>query len=181
MSFSLRLFPVLAGSVFLALAAGPAEAHPGHVLGGWTAGFSHPLNGWDHFLVMVAVGLWAAQHEGRARWMIPATFMCVMGFGGAAGAFGPALPGVEAMILTSVIALAGLVLARRRLPLGWGMTIVGLFAFFHGFAHGQEVPDPAMLLSFGAGFLAATGALHGVGYAAGRIGAAIAARRIKHV
>lgn len=182
MPFSFRRVPVLAGSLALALAAVPAAAHPGTGIGGWTAGFSHPLHGWDHFLVMVAVGLWAAQHDGRARWAIPATFVAVMGIGGVAGAFGLPLPGVEAMILVSVIVLAALVLARRRLPLGWGMAVVGLFAFFHGFAHGQEMPDPAMLLSFGAGFMAATAGLHGLGYAVGRIGAAIATRRnAKHV
>ncbi len=181
MTFSFRRISVLAG-IFLALATMPAAAHPGHVLGGWTAGFSHPLNGWDHFVVMVAVGLWAAQHAGSARWAIPTTFVAVMGLGGIAGAFGAPLPGVEAMILMSVITLAALVLTRQRLPLAWGMAVVAVFAFFHGFAHGQEMPGPSMLVSFGAGFMVATALLHGLGYAAGRIAAEIAARRnIEHV
>lgn len=177
MLFSPRRLPLLAGATLLALAA-PAEAHPGHMFGGWTAGFSHPVLGWDHFLVMVAVGAWAAQHSGRARWIIPATFVAVMGIGGVAGALGLAVPGVEAMILVSVITLAGLVLTRRRLPLGWGMAVVGLFAFFHGFAHGQEIPDPLMLVSFGAGFLVATALLHCLGYA---VGCFAARRKIQHV
>jgi urease accessory protein len=181
MTFSFRHVSVLAG-VFLALAAMPAAAHPGHVLGGWTAGFSHPLNGWDHFVAMVTVGLWAAQHEGRARWAIPITFVAVMGLGGIAGAFGLPVPGVETVVLLSVIVLAGLVLARRRLPLAGGMAVTGLFAFFHGFAHGHEMPEPSMLVSFGAGFMVATALLHGLGYAAGRIAAETATRRnIEHI
>ncbi|MBX7199127.1 MAG: HupE/UreJ family protein [Rhodospirillaceae bacterium] len=177
MPFLPRHLPLLAGALLLTLAA-PAEAHPGHAFGGWTAGFSHPLLGWDHFVVMVAVGAWAAQHAGAARWIIPATFVAVMGSGGVAGALGLPLPGVEAMILLSVITLAGLVLARRNLPLGWGMAVTGLFAFFHGFAHGQEISDTSRLMSFGAGFMAATAFLHGLGYA----GAAIATRRkLKHI
>lgn len=181
MSLSFRRVPVLTGALLLALTA-PAAAHPGVSFGGWAAGFSHPLHGWDHFLVMVAVGLWAAQHDGRARWAIPATFVAVMGIGGGAGAFGLPLPGVEAMILLSVITLAVLVLARQPLPLAWGMAVVGLFAFFQGFAHGQEIPDPAVLVSFGAGFMIATALLHGLGYALGRIGAGLAARRhARHV
>ena len=155
----------------LALAALPAEAHPGHAFGGWGAGFAHPLTGWDHLWAMIAIGLWAAQHEGSARWMIPATFVSVMAAGGAVGAFGLAVPGVEAMVLASVIVLAALVLARRRLPLGAGMAVAGLFAFFHGFAHGREIPVSTGLMSFGFGFLCATALLHGAGYAVGRAGA----------
>lgn len=176
MSLSFRCVPVLTAAVLLALTA-PAAAHPGVGFGGLAAGFGHPLHGWDHFLVMVTVGLWAAQHDGRARWAIPATFVAVMGIGGGAGAFGLPLPGVEAMILVSVISLAGLVLAQQRLPLAWGMAVSGLFAFFHGFAHGQELEDPAMLLSFGAGFTVATALLHGLGYALGRIGGVLSVRR----
>ena len=164
-----------AGAVALALAvsASPALAHPeGLALGGWAAGFSHPLHGWDHFVVMVAVGLWAAQHEGRGRWMIPATFVGVMAIGGVIGASGLHMPGVEAMILMSVVSLAVLVLSRARLPLGLGMSVVALFAVFHGFAHGQEIPDSAHLATYGLGFTVATALLHGLGYAAGRLGAA---------
>lgn len=176
MLFSPRRLPHLAGVILLVLAA-PAEAHPGHAAGGWTAGFSHPLLGWDHLLAMVAVGAWAAQHSGRARWIIPATFIAIMGIGAAAGALGTAVPGTEAMILVSVITLAGMMLARRRLPLGWGMAMVGLFAFFHGFAHGREMPDPSLPVSFGAGFMVATALLHGLGYAVAR---GAARRKIQH-
>jgi urease accessory protein len=165
-----RALPLAAA---LVLAALPAEAHPGHAFGGWAGGFAHPLTGWDHLMAMVAVGLWAAQHEGHARWMIPATFVSLMAAGGAAGTLGLALPGVEAMILISVIVLAFLVFARRRLPLAAGMAVAGLFAFFHGFAHGREIPAAAGLASFGLGFLCATALLHGAGYAIGR--AAVAA------
>lgn len=178
MMFSRRPLAALAGLLVLTQAL-PAAAHPGHGEG-WMAGFSHPLQGWDHLLVMVAVGLWAAQHTGRARWLIPGTFVAVMAVGAVAGAWGITVPGVEAMILASVIALAGLVLMRKPLPLAWAMAVVGLFAFFHGFAHGQELPDASQLRSFGAGFLAATAILHALGYAAGRIISAIAARRIRH-
>lgn len=84
------------------------------------------------------------------------------------GAAGLQIPGVEAMILVSVVTLAGLALLRTRLPLGVGMAVVALFAFFHGFAHGQEIPGTAHLVPFGLGFLMATALLHGLGYALGR-------------
>ena len=164
-------------TVLALVAASPVMAHPGGLaIGGWTAGFAHPLHGWDHFVVMVAVGLWAAQQEGRARWMIPATFVSLMAIGGLVGVSGLQMPGVEAMILVSVVILAGLVLLRWHLPLGVGMAVVALFAFFHGFAHGQEIPDTAHLVSFGLGFLMATALLHGLGYALGHVRVAFAAR-----
>jgi urease accessory protein len=61
------LFPVL------------AQAHPGHdVTWDFSGGFAHPLSGWDHLLAMTAVGLWASQLGGRARWFVPAAFVSVM-------------------------------------------------------------------------------------------------------
>lgn len=30
----------------------------------WIHGFHHPLQGWDHLLTMIAVGIWAAQPRG---------------------------------------------------------------------------------------------------------------------
>ena len=37
---------------------------------GLAAGFTHPLMGWDHLLVMLVVGVWAAQLGGRSLWRI---------------------------------------------------------------------------------------------------------------
>jgi urease accessory protein len=45
--------------------------------------------------------------------------------------------------------------------------LVGLFAVFHGYAHGVEVPAAASPLLYGVGFVAATLALHGIGIALG--------------
>src|SRR5271166_5726369 len=78
------------------LAPALAQAHP---LPGehtsFASGFNHPLHGLDHILAMVAVGLWAAQMGGRARWLVPATFVSLMAVGGALGIAGMPLPGVE--------------------------------------------------------------------------------------
>ncbi|MGL4196931.1 MAG: HupE/UreJ family protein, partial [Allorhizobium sp.] len=47
-------------------------------LGGFGSGFGHPLAGPDHFLAMLAVGLWGAQIGGRTVWTLPATFPMIM-------------------------------------------------------------------------------------------------------
>jgi urease accessory protein len=54
-----------------------------------------------------------------------------------------------------------------RLPVAAGMALVGLFALFHGYAHGTEMPATASGLSYGAGFVAATLLLHAAGVGAG--------------
>lgn len=149
----------------------PASTHA-HTSGianhGWHDGFAHPLHGWDHLLAMIAVGLWAAQHRGRAVWMIPATFVTVMGLGSLAGLSGASLPGAETVVALSVAILGFLVLRRVRVRPATGASIVGFFAFFHGYAHGAEMPASASALTFGLGFLVATLLLHVAGWLTGR-------------
>ena len=63
----MRLNTLLAAAALL-LTPALAFAHPGHGDNGLVAGISHPLGGIDHLLAMLAVGLWAAQQKGSARW-----------------------------------------------------------------------------------------------------------------
>jgi urease accessory protein len=130
-------------------------------------GFAHPFNGLDHLLAMFAVGLWASQSQGRAMWMIPLTFVSVMVLGGILGLTGAHLPGIEFGIALSVLVLGVLIATATRLQLGWGMGVAGLFALFHGYAHGAEMPAAVSALPFSVGFVLATLLLHGMGIAAG--------------
>lgn len=147
-----------------------AHAHaPGPDMNGWHEGFSHPLHGWDHLLTMIAVGMWAAQLRGSAVWLLPLVFVGVMSLGGVAGVAGAAAPAAELMILLSVLVFGVLVIRKQRFRMLPSLAIVGFFAFFHGFAHGQEMPASSSLLSFALGFMLATLLLHGVGIVAMRL------------
>ena len=44
---------------------------------------------------------------------------------------------------------------------------MAFFAVFHGYAHGAEMPETASGLAYGAGFVAATAVLHGIGIGLG--------------
>jgi urease accessory protein len=134
---------------------------------GFRDGFLHPLTGWDHLLAMIAVGLWAAQHRGRALWLIPLSFVSVMVLGGILSVAGVRVPGVELAIAISVLTLGGLVATMTRFRPSLSMAVVGLFALFHGYAHGHEMPVAASALPFSVGFILATALLHGLGLAAG--------------
>ena len=149
------------------LVATPALAHTGHdATAGFVHGFAHPIAGYDHILAMVAVGLWAAQLGGSARWLLPVTFVLAMAAGGFLGVAGWPLPMVEAGIIVSVIAL-GLAVARKaRLPLVASTGAIALFAVFHGYAHGAEMPLDSSGLLYGVGFAMATALLHLSGLAA---------------
>ncbi|KQU80063.1 protein hupE [Mesorhizobium sp. Root102] len=156
-------------SAMLLLAASiPAYAHVGiGTTSSFTAGFMHQFSGLDHMTVMIAVGLWSALKGGKAILAWPAAFVGVMLVGGVLGMLHMPLPFVEPGILASVVALGLLVALAVDLPVSAGIAIIGLFALFHGHAHGTEVPENAGGLEYMAGFAIATALLHATGIAAG--------------
>jgi urease accessory protein len=147
--------------------SGASLAHPGHADGAM-AGLMHPLTGADHILAILAVGLWGAQLGGRAQWILPASFVCLLAAGGALGMSGIALPMVEAGILASVLLLGLLIGFAVKLKTLAAALLVGGFAVFHGYAHGTEMPAMSNAWLYGVGFVAASAALHGLGLALGR-------------
>jgi urease accessory protein len=158
----------IAALVLIAAAAvTPAHAHGGSVAGGFFGGFAHPLFGPDHIVAMVAVGLWGAFLGAPAIWLLPVTFPLVMAFGGVLGILGVPLPGVEIGIALSAIVLGLMVALAARPPLWGAALLVGIFAVFHGHAHGSELPEAADAIAFSIGFVVATGMLHLAGIALG--------------
>ncbi|MGH8726020.1 MAG: HupE/UreJ family protein [Burkholderiales bacterium] len=141
------------------------------------AGLAHPVSGLDHVIAMLAVGVWASQLGRQALWLLPATFVLVMALGGALGAIGIALAGVEAGIVASAFALCALVAcAARPLP-GIAAALVAVFAVFHGHAHGAELPESASAFAYSLGFVTTTFLLHLSGIALGAASRAYLARR----
>jgi urease accessory protein len=150
------------------LAPGAAWAHVG---GGSTSsfnsGFLHPIGGLDHVLAMVAVGMFAANLGGRALWAVPLTFVVLMAGGGLLGIEKVAIPYVEAGIALSVVVLGLMVALQARWPVAAAMALVGVFAIFHGHAHGEEMPIDGSGAAYAAGFMIATAILHFAGVALG--------------
>jgi urease accessory protein len=150
-----------------------AAAHTGADAGmhhGFMSGFLHPLTGVDHLAAMVAVGLWSALTSRRAwpdlLWA-PLGFASMLLVGALLGLAGVQLPVVEPMIAASLLVLGLLVLTQRRLPALAAAALVGLFAVFHGVAHGQELAGDSGAALTLAGMLAATVLLHAAGIAIG--------------
>ena len=158
--YSLALFGLLAYVTILPV----AEAHTfGSQGAGLMAGLTHPFVGLDHLLAMFAVGIWAGQLGGRAVWLIPLTFVSVMAVAATLASFGLLLPLMEPAIACSVLVLGLLIAGSVRLPTSVSALLVSLFAVFHGYAHGLELPQAASPILYGAGFVLATALLHGLG------------------
>jgi len=176
---SRHLLRVLASAALFATPS-LALAHAGHpdaALEGFAAGFTHPMGGLDHVLAMVTVGLLAAHAGGRGVWLVPAAFIAMMTLGGALGATGMSPAGIEAAIAMSVIALGAVASLRRTFGTAFAMALAGVFAVFHGLAHGRELAEGAGFLGYATGFIAATAALHATGVGVGLVGTLSVAAR----
>lgn len=151
-----------------ALLAGPASAHIGTGLpGGFLSGFEHPLSGFDHLLAMVSVGLWGAFLGRPLIVALPVIFPTVMAVGAVLGMAHTPMPPVEIGIAVSVLTLGVLIALAVKAPIWVACLIVGMFALFHGYAHGAELPSAADPVGFAVGFVFATGLLHVAGIGIG--------------
>ncbi len=160
-------FAVIAAVTFAFLST-PAVAHTGEgINSGFASGFWHPILGWDHVVAMVAVGLWGAFLGLPALWILPVVFPLVMALGGALGVTGVPLPAVETGIALSGVVLGLLIAFAVRAPLWVAAVIVGVFAIFHGHAHGTELPEAFNAYGYAVGFVVGTGLLHLAGIALG--------------
>lgn len=116
---------------------------------------------------MLAVGFWSAL-SARRLWTAPLAFAAMLLAGALLGLAGMELPAVEPMIAASVLVLGLLVALRTRLPAALAAALVGLFAIFHGAAHGSELAGAASIWAPLAGMLVTTLALHATGLGLGR-------------
>jgi urease accessory protein len=92
-----------------------------------------------------------------------------MALGGLLGMQDVGLGAIEFGIAFSVLVLGGAIAADKRLPVAVAMIAVAVFAVFHGYAHGGEMPRVAEPVRYAAGFLTGTAALHVTGLVIGDI------------
>lgn len=155
---------------FAALFPPSASAHVGTGLaGGFVSGFSHPLSGVDHLLAMVSVGLWGAFLKRPLIYVLPVIFPVMMVVGAILGMLTVPLPRTELVIALSVLVLGGCIALAVRAPVWAASIVVAVFAVFHGYAHGRELPSAADPIGYSAGFVLVTGLLHVSGIGLGLI------------
>lgn len=165
----MRPMVILVAGVMVALAS-QTLAHEGHSHGGdggFVSGFLHPVLGWDHVAAMVAVGLWGGVLGRPAIWLLPIVFPLAMAFASALAILGVPLPFVEAGIAASAVVIGLMIGLFAKPPLWIAAAIVGLFALFHGHAHGTELPATVNPFAYALGFVLSTGLLHAGGIVLG--------------
>jgi urease accessory protein len=128
----------------LLLATGPAFAHhvmdgqmPADFASGFLSGLGHPVIGLDHFAAVVAVGCLAAAH--RAGVALALGFVVAMVAGVALHMQGLSMPGTEALVALTVIALGTLMLRRKALPAAAALAVFALAGLLHGYALGESI------------------------------------------
>ncbi|RYX90994.1 MAG: HupE/UreJ family protein [Comamonadaceae bacterium] len=150
-----------------------AAAHTGvdnHEHIGFLTGFMHPLFGLDHLAAMVSVGLWSALSARRAGPELlwgPLGFAGMLLVGAVLGLLGVQIPAVEPMIFSSLLVTGLLVVSRWHVPGIAAAALVGVFALFHGLAHGYELAGSENAIGTLSGMLLATVLLHLAGLGAG--------------
>ena len=158
---------ILLGLLWPAL---PALAHTGalgdHVHPGFMAGLLHTFTGIDHLAAMLAVGVWSALAV-RPVWVAPLAFVALLGAGALGGVADVAVPGMEPMIAASLLVTGLLIATRAQWPVWAAALVAGLFAFFHGAAHGMELSGVGVAQAL-AGMLIGSAALHLTGIGLGR-------------
>jgi urease accessory protein len=160
--------PVAVAAGFVLLLPIPASAHIGTGLpGGFESGFIHPFTGMDHLLAMIAVGLWGTFLGRPLIYVLPVVFPVMMVVGAILGMFVIPLPPVEVGIALSVLVLGGCIALSLKAPVWMACVVVAIFAVFHGYAHGKELPSAADPVAYSVGFVFATGLLHVAGICLG--------------
>lgn len=153
----------LALAFMLVPALAVAHSSPEAVAGGFVLGAVHPFSGPDHLLAMLAVGLWAAQKGGRCLWSFPAAFATLMLAGAVGGMAGGQSAYAEQGIVASLLVFGLMVSGVWRTASFFSVLLVAVFAVFHGYAHGAEIPATSDVFAYSIGFLISTVLLHGAG------------------
>jgi urease accessory protein len=118
---------------------------------------------------MVAVGLLSIQIGGKHILGLPLCFVLILFIGALIGLLAIPIPQVEGVISLSVIVLGIAIASQSRIGIWIAYPIVAIFAFFHGHAHGGEIPTLGNSTSYITGFLIASAILHFLGIGIGTI------------
>ena len=128
------------------------NAHGTHGTG-LMAGVSHPILGLDHLLAILCIGFLSAQLNIKSSWMIPLSFAIAMLVSGWLGIGTEGFTGMEQGIAISVIVMGILVAIKNKIGIVPAALLAGVIGFFHGYAHGVEMPEESKPFVYISGYL----------------------------
>jgi len=137
---------------------------------GFEGGVRHPFLGIDHFLCMLAVGMWGMLIGGRSIWMLPVVFPLIMGLGIYIGVLPNQLYLYQELAIALSLTVIGSAIALNFKPKEFiTILIVSFFAIFHGYAHGMEIPLTSNPNLYIIGSIVGTSIIHIMGIVLGFI------------
>ena len=148
----------------------PVWAHSGleHVMGIET-GLLHPWSGFDHLIVMFAVGVYASGLNGIRAIGLSSVILAFMVTGASAVYLGAVVPGIDLGILLSLLVTGALLISSKQPPVFLLFPSMAGFAFCHGYAHAIEITEGAHVADYLIGFLSGTALIIGLGFSVSRI------------
>ena len=130
-------------------------AHGGHG-SGIVSGFTHPIFGVDHLVAILGAGFMGYVIN-PSRWYIPLlAFVSLMIVGGLLGIGNEATFTIEKIIALSVFVIGILLAFDIKIKLVLAIIILGIFGFFHGYAHGAEMSPTNTALKYISGYTLGT-------------------------
>jgi len=138
----------------------------GHGIDGhpFLAGITHPIFGLDHLMSILAISVIGHHLMQEKPWLPSILFIVMMVFGGVLGAQGDAISFTELVIQLSVIICGIIIWGKLELTLvGYALFAI-IFGFFHGHAHGIEMPTDANLYVYISGYVIGALIISAIGF-----------------
>jgi urease accessory protein len=140
-------------------------AHIESNVGGWWSGVLHPMEGPDHLVTMLLVGLLGglAVRAGRSSWTLPTAFAISMA---AFGPIGTALDwsvDLDPALIVLAALLGVMVVVHPRRTTFVAPVVVVLSGSLHGLAHSNDMEGISRPIGYMAGFTFTAGLLLIVG------------------
>jgi urease accessory protein len=135
----------------MCLVTNSLSAHGSHG-DGIIAGLTHPIFGLDHLLAISCIGFIIPTLKDKNYWHIPLGFTLAMAISGWMGIGTDGFMNMEMGIAASVV-LLGTILALTTKPPYLLFAIASIIiAYFHGYAHGVEMPESSSAFVYIAGY-----------------------------
>ena len=129
---------------------------------GFVGGFSHPLTGLDHLLVMFGTGIWIACGRRAKPIAMFAAIVLAVSSGALFRYAGFTLSHVEELMTVSVL-VTGLLLLKHIRREYIPATVLLLIGFCQGYVHAYEWTQSGTMFNYSLGFILSSALLTGSG------------------
>ena len=155
--------------ILLGLLASPIAGAHGLQGVSFMHGLAHPLLGLDHLLAMLAMGVSVAAFSTSGRWLTASLMILSLLVGLFSASAAHLSLSVDSLLAATLFSLGLMLVRKHALTAPLHAALIVLFTFFHGFAHGIELPFQDTLWPLAAGVVGASLLLFGLGIGVGRI------------